>query len=812
MAKRADIPFAAIAASALNAAESLLLQWVGGKKSGNEWQADRRQNGGLGDSLTVNLTSGKWIHGSADKEGGDLISFYAYVFNLKNLEAAIEVADQVGFAIPEEIRPAADKTKPRQAKIITPEDVKQVKKSEPSPWVPIYPTPTPADAVAPLAHPTRGLPVMKWEYKNSQGKRIGYIYRFNDSKGEKVAVPLNYCRYGDTEQREWRWMQWSAPNRPLYGLDRLAAKPDAYVVLVEGEKCADAAHEQVQGVAVSWPGGCKAVDKVDLSPLAGRKIYAWADCDAIREPLTAAEKAADVDPDSKPLLPENEQPGTRAMLKIREKLLAIDASTEFHFVDIPPPGDKPSGWDIADAIEAGMTGAALTAFITKTRPHLHLIDAVEKPAKSAHTPNYAGAEQPDEAPSWKKYLLKKNDSIVPCLANIHDILDNDPKWKGVIAYDEFSQRAVKLKPPPYWNDKGTIGEWDQVDDAHTAMWLTKMYRFSPSPAMVSEAIEVVARNTIVNPPKDWLNNLQWDGERRLDSWMLDFMGVELTPYTKRIARWFFMGMVKRVFEPGCQFDYCMVLEGSQGHKKSSAFRIIGGEWFGDTDLDLNSKDSMSAIRGKMLYEFSELGALAKSEATKQKSFLTRRTDEFRAPYGKREIRAARTVIFGGTTNEWEWNKDPTGGRRWWPVEVKMEVDAEGLKEARDQLFAEAVAMVNSGLRYWPTQQEQKALFDPQQLSRAIQEGFVDALYEHVNLATSDFSMFYAATEWLNLDAGKITRDIQTRIGNALRQLGCTKVEKKGNITARFWYRPPPQDSADNQNDMQMEVFDDPIPF
>ena len=82
---------------------------------------------------------------------------------------------------------------------------------------------------------------------------------------------------------------------------------------------------------------------------------------------------------------------------------------------------------------------------------------------------------------------------------------------------------------------------------------------------------------------------------------------------------FLIGMVARAMKPGVKFDYCLVLEGEQGKLKSTALRVLGGEWFGDTDLDLSNKDSMIALRGKWLYEFAELGSLARAEAAQDES-------------------------------------------------------------------------------------------------------------------------------------------------------------------------------------------------
>lgn len=828
MAKRPPIPFKEIASQALSSIDHLLSLWLpGGKHASGEYKVPNplRADNKAG-SFSINLNTGVWSDFATGDAGGDLISLYAYLHGLEQVDAAIEVADLVGFNLPEGCRPEAigSAPKPRQKPVVDENTVKKPKR-KPSPWKPIYPRPTPPNATPPAAHIKRGLPAAKWEYKNAEGKSIGWVYRFTKSDGSKETLPLNYCENTEEpDKREWHWMQWPAPDRPMYGLDRLAANPDAYVVLVEGEKCADALDALITGVAVSWPGGSQAVDKVDFSPLLNRKIYAWPDCDAQREKLTKEELAAGIDPESKPIIAEHAQPGTAAMLSIRDKLLTLDKDVNFNFVAIPAPGEKPSGWDCADAIQEGMGAAALITFITKTRPVLELVadsssddvDA-EKPksktrAKSA-TAQESQSGPADAKPTWVDYLFRRKGDLVSCLANVVDILENDKHWKDVIAYDEFAQRVVKLKKPPYWNGKGEAGEWDSVDDANTAMWITKIYKFAPSAALISEAVEAMSHTNIINPPRDWLESLVWDGNKRLKTWMQDYLGVAQTKYTELISYWYLMGIVKRVYEPGAKFDYCLVLEGDQGLKKSSLFAALGGDWYGDTDLDLNNKDSMSAIRGKMVYELSELGALAKSEATKQKSFLARQIDEFRAAYGKREIRAKRTVVFGGTTNEWEWNKDPTGGRRWWPVKVTQEVDTDGVIAARDQLFAEAVALVKSGKRYWPTQEEQKQLFDPVQLASTKQESFVDLLEEHLDLYMgAEFTLAWAANEWLKLDAAKLTRDIETRIGSALRQLGCTRKEVRRSTVSRYWYVPPEKTDKNKTNQQDKDDYVDDIPF
>lgn len=394
-------------------------------------------------------------------------------------------------------------------------------------------------------------------------------------------------------------------------------------------------------------------------------------------------------------------------------------------------------------------------------------------------------------------LLMSNGKIVPCLANIHDVLAADDEWSDLLAFNEFAYTINKLKPPPYAG--GCIGEWDATDDVQTSMWITRKYGFAPSPIQVAEAIEALARSKSFHPVVQYLDGLVWDEVDRLDYWISDYIGAPRTPYIMRVARWFIMGMVARVKKPGVKFDFCLVLEGSQGRRKSSMFRVLGGEWFGDTDLDFNNKDSMGSIRGKWLYELAELGSLMRAEATKQKSFLSRQVDEFRPPYARKDIRSERQLVFGGTTNDWAWNKDDTGGRRFWPVECKQDIDCDGLLKVRDQLFAEAYVRYKLGDRFWPTSEEQKNIFDPEQIKRHQTDGYVEILQNFVKDRVGDFVMIDAA-EFLKIDPARLSRDIQTRIGKALTALGCTRVEKRSN-SVRFWYRPPEKQNAPEDSDV-----------
>lgn len=669
-------------------------------------------------------------------------------------------------------------------------------------WSPIFPVPEDTP-VARVRHGTRGEPLRLFTYKNLEGGLLGYTARFLTSSGEAVHLPFTWCQ--DQEGiRGWRWIQFPR-FRPLYGLDMLPGS-DAdvdIVVIVFDEHEAEWARKLLPWACfVSWPGGLRKIDEVDWSPLRGRYVWIWP-----TKTMERAKVRRDGDGGGA-VLPRERQPGWQAALKLEKIMLGygcrIAAISNPYGDENLPAGFGPAlaglqnwdekrltDWAWADANLSSGLGSDLQQRIRKLKGER--VDADPLPPDEAQ-PVPTGA-------AWEWRLLKKHGELVACLANVHDILAKSEEWQGVVAFDEFAQRVVKLKAPPYQG--GAIGEWVSTDDSRTAMALSRMFKFTPSSALVAEAIEVIARENGFHPPRRWLRGLVWDGIPRLDDWLCDYMGAEKTAYTMRVSRWYLMGMVARVMRPGVKFDYCLVLEGEQGLLKSGAFAVLGGEWFGDTDINLDNKDSMSALQGKWVYEFQELGSLARHESSKQKSFISRQVDEFRPVYGRREIRCPRQVVFGGTTNEtWDWNKDPTGGRRFWPIRVINDVHIEGLASAREQLFAEAVVRFDAGEKFWPSSVEQREFFNPEQLKREQQDSLLDALHDWVFEQRLEFSVAMAAFQGLKMDASKLTRDLQTRIGISLRKLGCTKVEKRNGMT-RYWYKPP-EKTARSDSSMPMQ--------
>ncbi|MGO9399741.1 MAG: ATP-binding protein [Xanthobacteraceae bacterium] len=140
--------------------------------------------------------------------------------------------------------------------------------------------PVPPDAPPPLAkHFRLGKPTAIWTYRDSAGAVLGYALRFDGEDGEKQFRPLALWRPAKGGNAEWRWESWP-PKRPLYGLQALAERPSAPVVICEGEKSADAAAGLLPAsVAITSPNGSQSAHKADWLPLKGRRVVIWPDGD-----------------------------------------------------------------------------------------------------------------------------------------------------------------------------------------------------------------------------------------------------------------------------------------------------------------------------------------------------------------------------------------------------------------------------------------------------------------------------------------------------------------------------------------------------
>lgn len=360
-------------------------------------------------------------------------------------------------------------------------------------------------------------------------------------------------------------------------------------------------------------------------------------------------------------------------------------------------------------------------------------------AYSTHTlPATAGGVLP--------LVKNRDDKPIPNLANC--CLLTSQAFPATFRLNTFTGKTEvhhALPSPITGKPMAQDGPRDLTDSDYTAVSaaLARSYGLNFSTQQVSAAVEATAQESAYHPIRAYLNGLEWDGTERLDTWLSGYLGAQGTPYTRGIGRLFLIGMVARVMEPGCKNDYMIVLEGPQGIRKSTACRVLAGERYFSDNLppirDAN-KDLSQHLSGKWLIELAEMSATSRADCEALKAFLTRREETYRPAYGRNEVTQPRQCVFIGTTNRTEYLRDASGDRRFWPVKCGLNgepCDIDGLRDHRDQLFAEAYHLYQRGEKWWPDAAFEAEHIKPQQAERFEIDPWEEMIVAHVQITQTD---------------------------------------------------------------------------
>lgn len=468
-------------------------------------------------------------------------------------------------------------------------------------------------------------------------------------------------------------------------------------------------------------------------------------------------------------------------------------------------------WDVQLALR--MTFGAFTALVgdalakawkADTSKRVKIIAKPPKPeaAPAPEPPSYDDDE--DAKPSWKRELYYGENGLKGLMWNVMHIMRNDPRWSGVFGYDAFAKRIVKLKPAPFG---GTTGLLTDTDETEAGAWFGRKdtYRCEVKTSTAREAITVVALGNSFHPVKDYLTGLRWDGTPRIDHFFSDFCGAAQTAMHAKFASNFFIQAVARIFRPGCKADLMLVLEGTQGARKSTLVETLAGGFYADIGTGPSDKDFYQIIQGCWLVEISELASFARAESSHIKRAISVAVDRFRRSYGHNVEEFKRECVFFGTVNNSDWQRDETGGRRFMPVWVQ-DVDIEAVRAIRDQLWAEAVHRFNAGETWHELPPEAREAQDSRYVEdvwtvrvvrwldgRAHASRYKTGVPGKVQITTVSEIL----SRVIELPIGKQNKSEQTRVGTILTRLGWKKREHKlHGVSVRMYYRPEDDTVAD----------------
>jgi putative DNA primase/helicase len=635
------VDFAAVAAAALAQCSALLNAWLpGGRVEAGEYHAAKKSAGGPGDSLSVNIASGKWQWFATGDSGGDLISLYATINKISQLEALRAIAADLNIDVPQNV-PRNGQLKETPVSNGNGHDTERAAE------------PIPDDAPDPPAAERQT--ALYW-YTDAAGVRLFAVARVELDDGHKTFRQWTW--------RHGRWAQKGYPApRPLYNLPLLAIKPDAEILIVEGEKCADAAVSKGYA-ALTWSQGAASIDKSDWSALSGRRVLIWPDADT---------------------------PGRDAGAKLAARLVPIASRVSVVDVD-----GQPEGWDIADLIA---DGADVERFIDQRRRDIPKAVPAE-PKKGRKRDGRAPVIQAGDSAvmSWQQLGLACNSAGVPfpTLANASLILQQHPHVAKKIYYDSFRDKL-------YTKLDGKPREWCDADDRNLTVWIQQQVRLDKvSLKLVQQAVLHCAYLDRRNSFQDWVRSITWDGTVRRFDWLTDCCGAEGTEHHRAVASNWLVSMIARGFEPGCPAHHMPVLEGASGRGKSKTLEILGGcgdpdgnDWYAAISTEFGSKQFHENIQGRVVVEIPDMAGFGKALHAKIIAELSTRVDPYRVPWDRYSSDHPRRCIFAATSESSDYLDYPEGKRRYWPIRCG-DINSDLLRGMRAQLFAEAYAAYRDG--------------------------------------------------------------------------------------------------------------------
>lgn len=274
---------------------------------------------------------------------------------------------------------------------------------------------------------------------------------------------------------------------------------------------------------------------------------------------------------------------------------------------------------------------------------------------------------------------------------------------------QFAEMVEALGPALRWNDltqqveyNGEMLRPEEVE--HLYVDLNKQNRYVTQ----KTAMDVVVSRSRVHrydPVKEYLEFL----ETAVDIEPVDvgrlattYLGTE-DPLYDRMLQVMVLGAVARRFEPGCKFDYVVVLKGKQGIRKSTFWQALASPAWYTTSVPDDDKDLLLTLHSTWIFELAELESVTgKRSAGKLKNFISTSTDTFRVPYGKANEQRPRGSIFVSTVNGESFLRDETGERRYYVIECPQDpahggyINSALVVRDRDRIWKAAVLAYRAG--------------------------------------------------------------------------------------------------------------------
>lgn len=284
--------------------------------------------------------------------------------------------------------------------------------------------------------------------------------------------------------------------------------------------------------------------------------------------------------------------------------------------------------------------------------------------------------------------------------------DREPEVRLVRKYYNYEKMA-SIVTDMFYNEFSEVVEYsnegshEMVDDPYISEMYSKisqLYIDVPQKDLY-HIVNNLGRKDSYHPIKQLIESVEWDNQERVETFFIDYFGLNNTPYHREATRKWFIGAIARIYDAGVKFDMVPIIRGAQGVGKTTAIERLAFEL--DYYLSLNGekvsdKDTMQLLRDSWLVELEELEFLSNNTDGSIKKFFSSRDDKYREPYGKSQRNYKRHSVFIGTVNNKSFLTDKTGNRRYYPLVIddnsqgKYQVFSDLTKDIVHQIWAEAL--------------------------------------------------------------------------------------------------------------------------
>lgn len=387
------------------------------------------------------------------------------------------------------------------------------------------------------------------------------------------------------------------------------------------------------------------------------------------------------------------------------------------------------------------------------------------------------------------YKLRREEGSTKLIKDILNLVACfyiDENLKDLFIFNEFSGN-IEYSRDAIWHGIKKGQELRDKDIIFVQYYLAHNKHFEMPIEKITNALVELGERNRYHPIREYLDSLHWDGTPRLDQWLINTCKADDTAYTRAVGSKYLMAAVARVYQPGIKFDNVLVLEGEENIGKSTVFRILSGKWFCDSiDLTQKDKEIVEKMSGYWFLEVAEMFGISDSRQEWIKSFLSRQSDVQRLSYQRRAETFHRQSVFCGSSNKLSYLFGDDGNRRFWPIKCES-IDANWLRENRDQLFAEACVRWRKGEELFLN----KELFTLAKREQTMRLQVNEVWYDEINkylLGKDEITMKEVLRDCLKLDIKEMNNYVVImNAGRILKKIGFIKKQRKNYSGERFVY-------------------------